>query len=265
MARKKKSFGCLFWLALVLLVLVIFLVNKKTIDTVFKTTRLDEVIQPYISQEDEDPQTPRVSREEIREEEPAAQTEPVITIREPEEEPTQTEQTTDKPTPQEETVQTGSEEEDPEIENRPAPTRKKRTAKLYFCYVASDGSISLKGTNRIVYFEDSPMTRTLESLLLGPSVDQQNANLTNLIPPHTKLLGARVKGSTAYLNFSKDFMYNTVGGEGYSMQLKQIIYTATEFSTVNNVQFMIEGKVMEYLNAEGLAINTPLNRASLYK
>ena len=39
--------------------------------------------------------------------------------------------------------------------------------------------------------------------------------------------------------------------EGYVNQLMQIVYTATSFSTVNSVQFLIEGEKREYLGSEG--------------
>ena len=40
MGRKKSSIGCLFWTALVLLVLVIFLFNRSTIESVLDKTGL---------------------------------------------------------------------------------------------------------------------------------------------------------------------------------------------------------------------------------
>ena len=41
----------------------------------------------------------------------------------------------------------------------------------------------------------------------------------------------------------------------------QIVYTATEYSTVNSVQILIDGQKKEYLS-EGVWIGSPLSRSS---
>jgi spore germination protein GerM len=84
----------------------------------------------------------------------------------------------------------------------------------------------------------------------------------SLIPKGTKLLGVTVKDGVALLNFSEDFEYNTYGVEGYLGQLMQIVYTATSFSTVSSVQFLLEGQKKEYLGSEGVWIGSPLARST---
>ena len=84
----------------------------------------------------------------------------------------------------------------------------------------------------------------------------------NNIPEGTKLLGARVANKTATLNFSESFSFNKYGVQGYLGQLMQIVYTATSFSTIDNVQFLIEGQKLEYLGGEGVWIGSPLSRIS---
>ncbi|MFP4563356.1 MAG: hypothetical protein ACLFRY_08590, partial [Spirochaetia bacterium] len=44
MKKKRSSIGCLFWLALILLVAVIFLFNRKTIVTVIRKTGFDSIL-----------------------------------------------------------------------------------------------------------------------------------------------------------------------------------------------------------------------------
>ena len=75
-------------------------------------------------------------------------------------------------------------------------------------------------------------------------------------------MGARVSDGVAYLDFNDAFEINTNGIEGYSSQLMQLVYTATSFSTVNSVQFLIEGQKKEYLGSEGQWIGSPLSRTS---
>ena len=84
----------------------------------------------------------------------------------------------------------------------------------------------------------------------------------SLIPSGSKLIGASVKDGVATLNFNENFEFNTYGVEGSIGQLMQIVYTATEFSTVKSVQFLIEGEKKEYLGSEGQWIGTPLARSS---
>ena len=103
------------------------------------------------------------------------------------------------------------------------------------------------------------MTDVIQALIAGPNGDEKQKGLISLIPPSTRILSATVRGSTAYINFSEDFQYNTYGVEGYAGQLRQIVFTATEFSNVKDVQILIEGRRLDYLG-EGIWIGSPLTR-----
>jgi spore germination protein GerM len=109
---------------------------------------------------------------------------------------------------------------------------------------------------------DTPLTDTIRLLLQGPSVDERNRGLITLIPPDARFLSAQVRGSTAYLSFSEEFQFNTYGVEGYIGQLRQIIWTVTEFPNITDVQILIEGRRIDYLG-ERIAIGSPLGRNSL--
>jgi spore germination protein GerM len=106
------------------------------------------------------------------------------------------------------------------------------------------------------------LTETLNELIDGLLPSELNKELITLIPEDTKLLSVTVEEGTAYLNFNEAFRFNTLGSEGLKAQLRQIVYTTTEFSTVKNVQILIEGKKQNYLGPEGVYIGTPLNRHS---
>lgn len=143
-----------------------------------------------------------------------------------------------------------------------AAVPEKREVTLYFITIDSDGSVNRKSVKRSLAKSDSPLTDSINTLLQGPSLDEKSKNMMTLIPNGTKLLGASVKNGTATLNFSENFEFNTVGVEGYIAQLMQIVFTATEFPTVKNVQFLIEGEKRNYLGSEGQWIGTPLARTS---
>jgi spore germination protein GerM len=114
----------------------------------------------------------------------------------------------------------------------------------------------------MIPLSDSPMVDTLKILIQGPNMEEQRQGLVTLIPQGTRILAARVQGTTAYISFSEEFQYNTYGVEGYAGQLRQIIWTATEFPSVKDVQILIEGRRVDYLG-EGIWIGSPVDRDAL--
>jgi hypothetical protein len=143
-----------------------------------------------------------------------------------------------------------------------APSTASRDQGLYFIEVDGDGAILRIRVIRPIPATDSPLADTIRILLQGPTADERNRGLITLIPPGTKLQSARIRGSTAYLSFSEEFQFNTYGVEGYIGQLRQIIWTVTEFPNVADVQVLIEGRRIDYLG-ERIAIGSPLGRNSL--
>ena len=259
MGRKKSSIGCLFWTALVLLVLVIFLFNKGTIESVIEKTGL----LTYLKR-DSKPDAEIVVK---RTEEPSGTTE-------------------NKPAPDTDTTKTPETRQIPGIETEPAPdapdvvvvdkppadttapsvpepSRKLRRSRVFFVHVDEKGDVSLKGVVRPVYYVDSPLTDTLQSLLNGLTADDVRDGLLSLVPEGTKLRGIRINGGTAYIDFNEAFRFNSFGGEGYRSQLQQIVFTATEFQTVKSVQFLVNGERISYLGPESPFVGEPLSRDSL--
>ena len=134
---------------------------------------------------------------------------------------------------------------------------------LCFIEIDGDGSINRKLVKRSVPKTDSPLTTAIKAVLAGPDTTKsEERTCISLVPEGTRLLGARVSGGVAYLDFNDAFEFNTNGVEGYNSQLMQLVYTATSFSTVNSVQFLIEGQKKDYLGSEGQWIGSPLSRTS---
>ena len=132
---------------------------------------------------------------------------------------------------------------------------------LCFVEIDSEGSVVRKMVKRSIPKDDSPLSTALKLLLKGPDASiAAEKNCQSLIPAGTKLLGIKITNGVAYLDFSEDFEINPFGVEGYNAQLMQIVYTATNFSTVKSVQFLIEGEKKEYLGSEGQWIGSPLSR-----
>ena len=127
------------------------------------------------------------------------------------------------------------------------PPAASRDQALYFIEVDGDGAILRTRVIRSLPATDSPLADTMQILLQGPTVDERNRGLITLIPPGAKFQSAQIRGSTAYLSFNEEFQFNTYGVEGYIGQLRQIIWTATEFPNVADVQILIEGRRIDYL------------------
>ena len=154
-------------------------------------------------------------------------------------------------------------EKKPEEPKKEVSKPSKTELQLCFVNIDGDGSVVRQLIKRQVTKSDSPLTTAINLLLQGPDTTKSaEKNLMSLIPSGTKLLSAKVSGGVAYLNFNEAFEINTYGVEGYIHQLEQIVYTATAFSTVNSVQFLIEGEKRDYLGSEGVLIASPLSRSS---
>ena len=134
--------------------------------------------------------------------------------------------------------------------------------RLFFVQLNNDGSVSRKEVVRSIPKTNSPLTAAINSLLEGPNSDDVIQNCMTLIPAGTRLLSASVKDKVATLNFSDDFEFNSYGVDGLVNQLMQVVYTACSFSSVNSVQFIIDGQKKEYLGSEGIWIGTPLSVTS---
>ncbi|MFW5800963.1 MAG: GerMN domain-containing protein [Spirochaeta sp.] len=267
--RKRVSLGIIFWIAFILFILVVFLFSRQNIQNVMESTGLldvlrtrlglsdepgdpqtepgvdelnrrldDDILQPLTPTQNDSPETVPETTMPDREEEPDSQSEPDVT---PDEEP----------------------ETQPEPEPMPAdPPEETRRAVLYYIRVSDDGHISAEASERRLPVSNTPLTANISSLLQGPSTEELNRGLLNLVPADTQLLSASVSNRTAYLNFSEDFRFNSLGTEGLVAQLEQIVFTATEFSSVDRVQFLIDGEQKEYLGGDGVYIGQPLGRDS---
>ena len=143
---------------------------------------------------------------------------------------------------------------------KPAATRDRS---IYFTHVDNDGTVSRVKVSRNLASSDSPMLDSLNALLAGPAAEEKRRDIRSFIPPNTRILSLIVRGNTAYISFNENFLtQQTYGVEGYAAQLKQIVWTATEFSNVKDVQILIEGQRVDFLG-EGIWIGSPIGRDSL--
>jgi spore germination protein GerM len=131
-----------------------------------------------------------------------------------------------------------------------------RNRSVYFIQEATMSQVKI---NKSLAVSSTPLRDSLAALLAGPTADERNRGIISLIPEGTRLLSVRVNGSTAYLDFNQEFRYNTRGREGGAAQIRQIVWTATEFTNIQNVQFLIEGEIVDFLS-ESVVIRNPIGR-----
>lgn len=125
--------------------------------------------------------------------------------------------------------------------------------------IRGGAELRLTKTGRSLRVSDAPLLDCLNALLAGPTAEERERGLQNFIPPDTQIISAIIRGNTAYLNFNEEFQYNTFGREGSAAQIQQIVWTATEFPSVKDVQFLIEGNRVDFLT-EGIMIGSPIGR-----
>ncbi len=91
--------------------------------------------------------------------------------------------------------------------------------------------------------------------------DIEDVGLAPILPANTEILGMSIKDGLCKVDFTADFL-NYGNKQEESAMVKSIVYTLTEFPTVDNVQIMIEGKSLRELTY-GLNVSTPLTREDI--
>jgi germination protein M len=100
----------------------------------------------------------------------------------------------------------------------------------------------------------------LVALIDGPDANESADGLVTMVPVGTVLRSVKISGKTATIDLTSEF---ESGGGTLTMttRLAQMVYTATQFPTVKNVKFKIDGKAVSVFGGEGIMIGTPQTRA----
>lgn len=103
-------------------------------------------------------------------------------------------------------------------------------------------------------------TAAMEELLGGPSGAEAQADVFTAIPDGTELLDLEVSGGTATVDLSSEFARGS-GSSGEITRLAQIVFTLTQFPTVDDVVLEIEGEQVEVFGSHGIVIDDPMKRS----
>jgi germination protein M len=141
----------------------------------------------------------------------------------------------------------------------PATPAKKPTAETTVRVYLVRGEYLGVGMGRKVPVTSSAKA-AMTQLLAGPNASEKAMGLRTQIPRRTKLLGLSVSKGTATVDLSKRF---ESGGGSLSMTLRvaQVVNTLTQFKSVKNVAFKIDGKKVKSIGGEGVVVSPPVDRA----
>jgi hypothetical protein len=103
-------------------------------------------------------------------------------------------------------------------------------------------------------------TAAVEALLAGPTAAERAAGLTTAIPDGTRLLGISIHAGVATVDLTSQYQS---GGGSRSMQMRlgQVVYTLTQFPTVQRVRFRLDGTPVNVFSGEGIVLDHPVGRS----
>lgn len=128
----------------------------------------------------------------------------------------------------------------------PPPVSPTGTTARAIYYLHDDGH----GPRLYREFHPRPATTAVvrDAVTAMLTVKAYDNDYTSLWPRGTSVRGARVSGTTAYVDLSRDARRGSAGGEGEAASLQQLVYTVTAAApSVRSVQLLVEGRAVETL------------------
>lgn len=113
---------------------------------------------------------------------------------------------------------------------------------------------------RVVPETRAVATAAITALLEGPSPHEvATGPITSAIPDGSQLNGVSIEDGVATVDLSSEY---ESGGGSHSVfvRLAQVVYTLTQFPTVDSVVFRIEGQIVTVFSAEGVVLDGPVGR-----
>ena len=146
-----------------------------------------------------------------------------------------------------------------EAPTTPEPTEAPSGATSVKVYLFMDGQ--LVPVRRQVDETRAVGRAALNALFEGPTAEEAAASpsLTTSVPDGTILLGLDIADGLATVDLSREF---ESGGGSASMfgRLAQVVYTLTQFPTVKQVAFQLDGEPVTVFSGEGIVLDEPSDR-----
>lgn len=158
------------------------------------------------------------------------------------------------------TIPTASSTTTPDGDGTTAPTTTTPESTQVFVdvFFVKDGEYAETVTRSVE--TPSVAGNAIRALISGPSGDEEDHGLSSAVPANTLLLGLTIDDGLATIDLSREF---ETGGGSFSMlsRLAQVVYTLTQFDSVDRVQFRIDGEPVTVFSSEGIVLDEPVTRA----
>ena len=144
----------------------------------------------------------------------------------------------------------------------PGPTAsgETTTVRAYFLLGSFTDNAGLVPVLRVIPKTEAVGAAAMDALLAGPTEGELGARpaMYSEIPEGTRFLGLQIDAGVATVNLSKEF--ETSGGSvSVLRRLAQVVYTLTQFPTVERVSFQLDGEPIEVLHDAGVTTD-PVGR-----
>ena len=125
-------------------------------------------------------------------------------------------------------------------------------------YLIKDASYAVAVT-RAVPATPGVAGNAIRALIAGPTEPELDEGLSSAIPADTLLLGIVIDDGLATIDLGREF---ESGGGSFAMlgRLAQVVYTLTQFQTVDAVQFRLDGEPITVFSGEGILLEKPVTR-----
>ena len=132
--------------------------------------------------------------------------------------------------------------------------------RAYFYFESIPGTSGLVPILREVPATKAVATAAMAALIDGPTETESGA-MSTALPAGTTLLGLSIADGVATVDLSSEF--ETGGGSMSALtRLGQVVYTLTQFPTVESVVFQVEGRPVTVFGSEGVVLDGPVDRAA---
>ncbi|MGH2531541.1 MAG: Gmad2 immunoglobulin-like domain-containing protein [Thermomicrobiales bacterium] len=129
-------------------------------------------------------------------------------------------------------------------------------------YFVRDEKIGAAHREIVVPEDKAVAAAAMRELLAGPTADEEDAGLSTAIPEETDLIDLALESETKIITVNLSAAFESGGGSlSMRARLAQVVYTLTQFPTIETVLFQLEGEPVEVFGGEGVILEEPVGRA----
>ncbi|HKG56868.1 MAG TPA: GerMN domain-containing protein [Candidatus Limnocylindrales bacterium] len=150
----------------------------------------------------------------------------------------------------------------PDASAAPSPAGGTTIVRAYFFLAGAQGTAGLVPVLREIPSTKAVATAAVTALLDGPNARERTTDpaISTVVPAGSRLLDLSVKDGVATVDLSSEF--ESGGGTASVLgRLAQVVYTLTQFPTINSVLFEIDGQRVKAFGGEGVVLDKPVGRA----